>query len=67
MVSRYQKLNQDDIIKLINDFNPGIKKNLQNTPYQEQEDLEQEIKLKIIEKLDTVDFNEPPSFWSFIS
>lgn len=61
------KQNNDDIIKLINDFNPKIKKNLQNTPYQEQEDLEQELKLKIIEKLYTVNFSEPPSFWSFIS
>ncbi|CAM4111686.1 hypothetical protein [Lederbergia lenta] len=52
-----------EIIEIIDDFNSKIKKSLSNTTYQDRDDLEQEIKLKIIEKLYTVEFNDPPSFW----
>ncbi|GGJ77084.1 hypothetical protein [Virgibacillus salexigens] len=55
------------IYEVLDEFKWKIKRSLANTSYQEREDLEQEIKLKIIEKLYTVEFENPPSFWSFIS
>ncbi|KGX84362.1 hypothetical protein N784_13580, partial [Pontibacillus litoralis JSM 072002] len=39
-----------------------IKKSLANTSFEEREDLEQEIKLKIVEKLYTVEFSDTPVF-----
>ncbi|MCC2248969.1 hypothetical protein JUJ52_03225 [Virgibacillus sp. AGTR] len=64
------RLNKDlysDVSELIEDFNWKIKQSLNNTSYQDREDLEQEIKLKIIEKIYTVEFNDPPTLWDFIS
>jgi predicted component of type VI protein secretion system len=52
-----------EIEKIIDDFEFKIKKSLRHTSHQEREDLEQEIKLKIVEKVQTVNFKEPPSFW----
>lgn len=41
----------DEMELLISRFSPMIKK-LSNTSYQEREDLEQELKIKIVEKAD---------------
>ncbi|MEN2468191.1 hypothetical protein [Ornithinibacillus sp. JPR2-1] len=54
------------IEKIIQDFNFKIKKSLRNTSFQEREDLEQEIKTKIIEKIHSVEFGEAPSFWCLL-
>ncbi|WP_042147997.1 helix-turn-helix domain-containing protein [Paucisalibacillus sp. EB02] len=56
-----------DIENIINDFEFKIKKSLNNTSYQEREDLEQEIKTKIIEKIHSVELGEAPSFWWLIN
>ncbi|MDM5250042.1 hypothetical protein [Lysinibacillus sp. G4S2] len=56
-----------ETLTIIENFTPRIKQCLYNTDYQEREDLEQEIKLKIIEKLATVKFQNVPSFWDFFS
>lgn len=56
----------EEIISIINDFQPKIKKSLRETSFQDREDLEQEINMKIIEKMNTVKFRESPSFWSFL-
>ncbi|WP_010095429.1 hypothetical protein [Ornithinibacillus scapharcae] len=56
-----------DIEHIIKKFELKIKKSTKYTHYQDQEDLEQEIKLKIIEKLTTTEFEEPPGFWSFLT
>lgn len=55
----------EETLMIIENFTPKIKQCLHQTSYQEREDLEQEIKLKIIEKLATQEFNETPSFWDF--
>ncbi|BCB36018.1 hypothetical protein BCJMU51_0886 [Bacillus cereus] len=39
---------------------------MKNTPFQEREDLEQEIKLKIYEKIDVFDNFSAPGFFDFI-
>lgn len=51
---------------ILNLFLPKIKKSLKNTPFQEREDLEQEIKLKIYEKIDVFDNFSAPGFFDFI-
>ncbi|MEI3598137.1 MULTISPECIES: hypothetical protein [unclassified Oceanobacillus] len=58
--------NNEEIENVINNFEFKIKKALRNTTYQEREDLEQEIKTKITEKLKTIEFEEPPNFWCLI-
>lgn len=50
---------------IIENFTPKIKQCLHQTSYQDREDLEQEIKLKIIEKLTMKEFENTPSFWNF--
>lgn len=55
----------EETLMIIENFTPKIKQCLYQTSYQEREDLEQEIKLKIIEKLATQEFNDTPSFWDF--
>ncbi|GAB3806125.1 helix-turn-helix domain-containing protein [Virgibacillus kimchii] len=54
-----------EVEEILEKFDSKIKQSLKNTNYQDREDLEQEIKLKIIEKLFTVEFKEPPCFWCF--
>lgn len=51
---------------IIEEFTPKIKKSLNNTSPQEREDLEQEIKLKIYEKLKILQSISSPSFFEFI-
>lgn len=60
------KCSPEEIVEILEQFEGKIQKNLKQTAYQEREDLAQEIRLKIIEKLTTLDFSETLSFWSFI-
>lgn len=52
----------DEMELLISRFSPMIKKKLSNTSYQEREDLEQELKIKIVEKADMLLCQEVPVF-----
>ncbi|MDA1476434.1 sigma-O factor regulator RsoA [Bacillus changyiensis] len=56
-----------DIEKLLETFMPMIKNKLRNTTYQEREDLEQELRIKIYEKVDMLLYQEVPGFWDFIT
>lgn len=47
-------------------FKGKIKKSLKNIPYQEREDLEQELLTKIVEKINDVEFREPQGFWYMV-
>lgn len=67
MSTKKSKHSDKKIIEIIESFNGKIKQSLTHTSYQERDDLEQEIKLKIIEKLYTVEFREAPSFWNFLT
>ncbi|MEE3808220.1 MULTISPECIES: hypothetical protein [Lysinibacillus] len=58
--------NEETLI-IIENFMPKIKQCLHQTSYQEREDLEQEIKLKIIEKMATKEFKDTPGFWDFFT
>ncbi|MGG0730999.1 hypothetical protein [Bacillus paramycoides] len=55
--------NYEEILRI---FKFKICSCLQNTPYQEREDLEQEIKMKIFEKIDFINALEAPGFFEFL-
>lgn len=59
-----QEVNYEEIIR---DFNQKIKKILKNTPVQERDDLEQEIKLKILGKIDLLNNINCPGFFDYIN
>ena len=52
-----------DYEELLNMFEPKIKKSLHQTSYEKREDLEQEIKLKIYEKMKVINEIEAPGFF----
>ncbi|SFK04984.1 MULTISPECIES: hypothetical protein [unclassified Bacillus (in: firmicutes)] len=62
--SNVTNYNYEDILQ---SFNLKIRKCLQNTPYQEREDLEQEIHMKIFEKLNVINNLEVPGFFDFLN
>lgn len=61
-----KKINEIDYTELITSFSPKIKKSLKNTDSQEQEDLEQEIKIKIYEKMMLLQQIEAPGFFEYL-
>lgn len=60
------KIKKKEIEQLLKDFDLKIKKCLNQTNSSEREDLSQEIKLKIIEKLLSIEFDDSPSFWELV-
>ncbi|WP_010095563.1 helix-turn-helix domain-containing protein [Ornithinibacillus scapharcae] len=65
-MGKYEKKHDEDVMYILEKFDPKIKRSLSSTTYQEREDLEQEIKIKIIEKLSTVKFKDSPRFWDLL-
>ena len=61
-----EQCNIEEIIEVLEMFEEKIQKILNQTIYKEQDDLAQEIRLKIIEKLNTLEFRDIPGFWNFI-
>lgn len=63
--SIYDDKSWEDILR---DFQPKINYNLHKVPLHERDDLEQEIKLKIIEKISMLlNDGQILGFWDFIS
>ncbi|CAH0157072.1 hypothetical protein ASG97_10555 [Bacillus sp. Soil745] len=62
-----KKLSKEELLDLIDSLNPKIKKSLRNTNYQDRNDLEQEIKLKIIESYEKIAAIEAPNFEEFLA
>lgn len=59
--------NHDEVIEIINNFQGKINKVLNNTHSNDRNDLEQEIKIKICEKVEPLlKENNTPGFWEFI-
>jgi hypothetical protein len=52
--------------EILLEFTPAIKRSLCHTLYQERDDLEQEIKLLILEKIPLLQKMEVPGFWEFL-
>ena len=57
---------QEELIEVMNHLEPKIKSALKNTHFQEREDLEQEIKLKMIESYHKVSDLDAPNFEEFL-
>ncbi|KFM95050.1 hypothetical protein D0U04_30270 [Bacillus clarus] len=55
--------NYEEVLQL---FNFKIRSCLHNTPYQEREDLEQEIKMEIFKKIDVINKLEVTGFFQFL-
>ncbi|MBB4823178.1 hypothetical protein HNO89_000396 [Sporosarcina luteola] len=53
--------------EIIREFTPKIKKSLSNTSWQEREDLEQEIIIKIYNKYKLLENSPVPGFFEFLS
>jgi hypothetical protein len=51
--------------KIIELFNPKIRKSVLQTAPQEREDLAQELKIKLFESILSYDMNEVPGFHEF--
>jgi hypothetical protein len=62
-----KKLSKHEFMKIVDSLDPKIKKSLKNTQLQERKDLEQEIKLKIIESYEKIAAIEAPNFEEFLA
>lgn len=63
MISRDNHI--QNVSKIIELFNPKIKKSVLQTAPQEREDLAQELKIKLFESILTYDMDEVPGFYEF--
>ncbi|KKB75445.1 sigma-O factor regulator RsoA [Bacillus sp. FSL M8-0052] len=59
--------NDRDFEEWLETFMPMIRNKLKNTSFQEREDLEQELKIKIYEKADMLLCQDVPGFWEFVA
>ncbi|WP_026571608.1 MULTISPECIES: hypothetical protein [Sediminibacillus] len=59
------KQEHDLITEFITHMEPKIKKSIKYTSFQERDDLEQEIKLKMVETVSRGVIKETPGFWEF--
>ncbi len=59
------KKNDEAIEQVIEIFTPKIKKTLLQTDIQNREDLEQELRIKLMSLIRTYDLNEVMGFWEF--
>ncbi|GAA0504388.1 hypothetical protein GCM10008986_34910 [Salinibacillus aidingensis] len=59
-------LKNEEVKQVIEELTPRIKSSIRNTAYQEREDLEQEIIIKIIEKIRLFERKDSPGFWDFV-
>ncbi|MEK4563355.1 hypothetical protein MKX54_01510 [Alkalihalobacillus sp. FSL R5-0424] len=51
--------------ELIQKMEPKIKKSIRHIPWQYREDVEQEIKMKVMESIDKVNTYDVPSFFEY--
>ncbi|MGG0026829.1 hypothetical protein ABEX92_02965 [Bacillus safensis subsp. osmophilus] len=56
------QIEQEELLQMLN---PLIKKCLYNVSYQEREDFEQDIKLKLLDRFNFINDQEVPGFWEF--
>lgn len=61
-----EKITKSELLELLNTLEPKIKKSLWNTRFQDQEDLEQDIKVKILESYDKIADIKVPNFEQFL-
>lgn len=56
-----------DVSYIIKEYEKNIKKSLRQTDFNLREDLEQELKLIIIERIPAIKSIDAPGFWEFKS
>lgn len=61
-----EKITKNELLELLNTLEPKIKKSLWNTRFQDQEDLEQDIKVKILESYEKIADIKVPNFEQFL-
>lgn len=61
-----EKITKRELFELLNTLEPKIKKSLWNTRLQDQEDLEQDIKFKILESYEKIANIKVPNFEQFL-
>ncbi|MEK3798333.1 hypothetical protein MHI18_08730 [Peribacillus sp. FSL H8-0477] len=61
-----KKMTKSELLELLNTLEPKIKKSLWNTRFQDQEDLEQDIKVKILESYEKIADIKVPNFEQFL-
>ncbi|QQT02734.1 hypothetical protein I6J18_17325 [Peribacillus psychrosaccharolyticus] len=61
-----EKITKSELLELLNTLEPKIKKSLWNTRFQDQEDLEQDIKVKILESYEKIADIKVPNFEQFL-
>jgi hypothetical protein len=54
------------IEELLEKINPKIQKHLNTVPYEIRDDVEQELKIKIINSLDNINITNIPGFFDLI-
>lgn len=54
------------IEELLEKMNPKIQKHLKTVPYEIRDDVEQELKIKIINSLDNINITNIPGFFDLI-
>ncbi len=59
------KNDQDALNQILKAFNPKIKKSLQQTNFQNREDLEQELQLKLVNLIKMCELDDLDGFWEF--
>jgi len=61
-----EKITKSELLEILNTLEPKIKKSLWNTRLQDQEDLEQDIKVKILESYEKIADIKVPNFEQFL-
>lgn len=64
-ITKNQRMSEEALYEELQKFEPFIQQALRQTSYQEREDLQQELRLKCIEKILTYEPPEVPGFWEY--
>ncbi|WP_100397935.1 helix-turn-helix domain-containing protein [Bacillus sp. FJAT-44742] len=67
LVEKAQKSDQEAIQQIIYRFEPKIKSSLRLIPFQQREDVNQEIVIKMIEVIQKEDIERVPGFKEFLN
>ncbi|SDC60617.1 hypothetical protein SAMN05421734_11312 [Pelagirhabdus alkalitolerans] len=66
LINRSQNGSTESTMRIIKKIEPKIKKSINQTNKQEQEVLEQELKIKTIKIIQTFNLEKIPGFWDFL-
>ncbi|MCM3598156.1 helix-turn-helix domain-containing protein [Metabacillus idriensis] len=67
LIIRAKNSDQEALVQIIKRFEPKIKKSSQIANYQNQEDLEQELKIELLKLVERFEYKQTPGFWQFLN